>query len=82
LHGRDRPYQGGIIVIIEINVIYTDGTEETVTASQFVSLLRSERIAAIKCSEGWLEIRRNQIVGFMDSYEGLERRKLIREQTE
>lgn len=63
-------------MIINIRVIYTDGIEETVNASQFVELLRSEKIAAIQCAEGWLEIRRDQIVGITESYEGLERRKI------
>ena len=79
LHDRIRVYQGGFAMIIEIKVIYTDGTEDTVNASQFVKLLRSKQIAAIQCAEGWLEIRRNQIVGFTADYEGQERRKTERE---
>jgi len=63
-------------MIIEIKVIYTDGTEDSVTASQFVNLLRLKKIAAIQCAEGWLEIRRNQIVGFTEVYEGLDRREI------
>ncbi len=69
-------------MIIEIKVIYTDGTEDTVNASQFVKLLRSNRIAAIQCAEGWLEIRRNQIMGFTADYEGLERREIKPEKIE
>ena len=69
-------------MIIEIKVIYTDGTKDSVNASQFVKLLRSNRIAAIQCAEGWLEIRRNQIVGFTSDYEGLERRNSDRNQIE
>jgi len=61
---------------IEVKVIYTDGTEDTVNAAKIVELLRSNKIAAIQCAEGWLEIRRNQIVGYTAVYEGLERRKI------
>jgi len=63
-------------MIINLKVIYTDGTEGTVDASDFVKLLRSKKIAAIQCSEGWLEIRRTQIVGFTPDYEGLEKREI------
>jgi len=69
-------------MIIEIKVIYTDGTEHAVSASQFVDLLRLKKIAAIQCAEGWLEIRRNQIVGFKEVYEGLERREINPEKIE
>jgi hypothetical protein len=69
-------------MIIDIQVIYTDGTKDAVNASQFVTLLRSNKIAAIQCAEGWLEIRRNQIVGFTADYEGLERREINREENE
>jgi hypothetical protein len=62
-------------MFIEIKVIYTDGTTDTVNAAQIVELIRSKKIAAIQCAEGWLEIRRNQIVGFTTEYEGPERRK-------
>jgi hypothetical protein len=62
------------MIIIDIHVILTDGTVDTVNPSQFVNLLRSHKIAAIKCAEGWLEIRRDQIVGFKTRYEGQERR--------
>ena len=62
-------------MFIEIKVIYTDGTTDTVNAAQIVELIRSKKIAAIQCAEGWLEIRRNQIVGFTTEYEGSERRK-------
>jgi hypothetical protein len=67
---------GGFTMFIDIKVIYTDGAEDTVNASQFAELLRSNKIAAIQCAEGWLEIRRDQIVGFTADYEGLERRKI------
>jgi hypothetical protein len=63
-------------MILDIKVIYTDGTEDTLDASHFVKLLRSNKIAAIQCAEGWLEVRRNQIVGFTADYEGLEKRKI------
>lgn len=62
-------------MFIEVKVIYTDGTEDTVNAYQIVELLRLKKIAAIQCAEGWLEIRRDQIVGYTKVYEGLERRK-------
>lgn len=62
-------------MIINIKIIYTDGSEDTVSASHFVDLLRSGKIGAIYCGEGWLEIRRNQIVGVTADYDGLERRK-------
>lgn len=63
-------------MIIDIKVIYTDGTEDTVNASNFVTLLRLNKIAAIQCADGWLEIRRDQIVGFTADYEGVEKRKI------
>jgi hypothetical protein len=63
-------------MIINLKVIYTDGIEDTVSASQFVDLLRSGKIGAIQCGEGWLEIRRNQIVGVTEDYEGPERREI------
>ena len=66
---------GGIIMFIKVKVIYTDGTTDTVNAAQIVELLRTKKIAAIQCAEGWLEIRRNQIVGFTSDFEGTERRK-------
>ena len=62
-------------MFIEVKVIYTDGTTDTVNASKIVELMKSNRIAAIQCAEGWLEIRRNQIVGFTTDYNGPERRK-------
>jgi len=62
-------------MFIKITVAYTDGTQDTVDAAQFVELLRSHKIAAIQCAEGWLEIRRNQIIGFTSEYKGPERRK-------
>ncbi|WP_041245456.1 GSU3473 family protein [Geotalea uraniireducens] len=62
-------------MFIELTVIYTDGKKDTVSASKIVELMRSNRIAAIQCAEGWLEIRRNQIVGFTTDYKGPERRK-------
>ena len=62
-------------MFIKVKVIYHDGTTDTVDAFQIVELLRSKKIAAIQCSEGWLEIRRDQIVGFRADYEGPERRK-------
>jgi hypothetical protein len=61
-------------MIINLKVIYTDGIEDIVSQSQFVDLLRSGKIGAIQCGEGWLEIRRNQIVGVTEKYEGQERR--------
>ena len=61
-------------MFIEVKIIYTDGTEDTVNAHQIVELLRSHKIAAIQCAEGWLEIRRDQIVGYTKVYEGLEKR--------
>jgi hypothetical protein len=63
-------------LIIELKVIYEDGTEDTVNASDFVKLLRLNKIVAIQCAEGWLEIRRNEIVGFTTDYEGPEKRKI------
>jgi len=66
--------EGGFAMFIEVKVIYTDGTEDTVNAYQIVELLRSKKIAAIQCAEGWLEIRRDQIVGYTAGYEGLEKR--------
>jgi len=36
------------MIIIDIHVILTDGTVDTVNPSQFVNLLRSHKIAAIK----------------------------------
>ena len=62
-------------MIIIIKIINTDGIEDTVSASQFVDLMRSGKIRAIQCGDGWLEVRRNQIVGVTADYEGLERRK-------
>ena len=62
-------------MFIEVKVIHTDGTEETVNAYQIAELLRSKEIAAIQCAEGWLEIRRNQIVGYSAVYEGPEKRE-------
>lgn len=62
-------------MFIQVKVIYTDGTTDTVNAAQIVELLHAKRIAAIQCSEGWLEIRRDQIVGFKSDYEGPDRRK-------
>jgi hypothetical protein len=62
-------------MFIKVKVIYTDGTTDTVNAAQIVELLRTKKIAAIQCAEGWLEIRRNQIVGFSEDYQGTERRK-------
>ena len=62
-------------MFIELKVIYTDGTTATVNASEIVELMRSKKIAAIQCGEGWLEIRRDQIVGFTADYNGPERRK-------
>ncbi len=62
-------------MFIELKVIYTDGTTDTVNAAKIVELLREKKIAAIQCAEGWLEIRRDQIVGFTAHYEGPERRK-------
>jgi hypothetical protein len=67
--------EGVSAMFIEVKVIYTDGTEDTVNAYQIVELLRLKKIAAIQCAEGWLEIRRDQIVGYTKVYEGLERRK-------
>jgi len=63
-------------MIVEIKVIYDDGTKDTVNASDFVKLLRLHKIVAIQCAEGWLEVRRDQIVGFTADYEGPEKRKL------
>jgi ABC-type nitrate/sulfonate/bicarbonate transport system substrate-binding protein len=74
--GEGHINQGGFIMIINIKIIYTDGIEDIVSASQFVDLLRSGKIGAIQCGEGWLEIRRNEIVGVIADYEGLERRKI------
>ncbi len=65
-------------MFIEVKVIYTDGTIHTVNAAQIVELIRAKKIAAIQCAEGWLEIRRNQIVGFTADYQGPERRKTNR----
>ncbi len=62
-------------MFIKVKVIYTDGTTDTVNAAKIVELLHSKKIAAIQCSEGWLEIRRDQIVGFKADYAGPERRK-------
>lgn len=62
-------------MFIELKVIYTDGTTDTVNAAQIVELLRTKKIAAIQCAEGWLEIRRDQIVGFTADYKGPDRRK-------
>lgn len=62
-------------MFIKVKVIYTDGTTDTVNAAQIVELLRTKKIAAIQCAEGWLEIRRDQIVGFSTDYHGTERRK-------
>ena len=62
-------------MIINLKVIFTDGIKDTVSASQFVDLLRSGKIGAIQCGEGWLEIRRNQIVGVTEDYVGPERRE-------
>ena len=69
-------------MIINIKIIHTDGIEDTVSASQFVDLMRSGKIRAIQCGEGWLEVRRNQIVGVTADYEGLERRKIKPVKTE
>jgi hypothetical protein len=63
-------------MFIKLKVIYTDGTEDNVDASQIIESLRSGKIAAIQCAEGWLEIRRDQIVGYTAGYEGLNRRKI------
>ena len=63
-------------MIINLKVIFTDGIKDTVSASQFVDLLRLKKIAAIQCAEGWLEIRRNQIVGVTEDYVGPERREI------
>ncbi len=62
-------------MFIEVKVIYTDGTTDIVNAARIVELLHTKKIAAIQCSEGWLEIRRDQIVGFKAAYDGPERRK-------
>lgn len=63
-------------MFIKLKVIYTDGNEDNVDASHFIQSLESGKIAAIQCAEGWLEIRRNQIVGYTPGYEGLNRRKV------
>ncbi len=62
-------------MFIKVKVIYTDGSTDTVNAAKIVELMHAKKIAAIQCSEGWLEIRRDQIVGFRADYEGPERRK-------
>lgn len=62
-------------MFIKINLVYADGTKETVDAGQIDELLRLKKIAAIQCGEGWLEIRRNQIVGFTTKFVGTEKRE-------
>jgi len=53
-------------------VIHTDGTVGAVTASRLGELVKTGGIAAYRCSDRWVEVRRNRSRG---NYTGPERRK-------
>jgi hypothetical protein len=62
-------------MFIQVKVIYDDGTTDIVDSAKIVELMRTKKVVAIQCSEGWLEIRRDQIIGFTPEYKGQEKRK-------
>jgi hypothetical protein len=49
---------------MQIEVIQTDGTFGWVKSSTLGKLVKMGGIAAYQCSEGWIEVRRKQSVGF------------------
>jgi hypothetical protein len=62
--------EGGLFMFIK--VIYPDGTSGMVRASSIDRLIRTGKIIAYHCSDGWVELRRKQYL----RYKGPERREL------
>jgi len=54
-----------------LKVIYPNGTSGIVKASIIEGLMRTGKIIAFHCSEGWVEVRRKS----KSAYSGVERRK-------
>ena len=54
-----------------LKVIYPDGTSGMVKASTIEGLMKSEKIIAFHCSEGWVEVRRKS----KSAYLGADRRR-------
>jgi hypothetical protein len=65
----DEP-EGGLFMYLK--VIYPDGTPGMVRATTIGELIRTSKIIAYQCSEGWVELRRKKNMG----YKGGERREL------
>ena len=55
-----------------LKVIYPDGTSGMVKASIIEGLMKSGKIIAFHCSEGWVEVRRRRNV---EEFNGIDRRK-------
>jgi hypothetical protein len=57
-------------IAMMIKVLCADGTFGTVRSAKLGELVKKGGIAAYKCSEGWVEVRRKRNIG----YSGKERR--------
>ena len=55
-----------------LKVIYPDDTSGMVKASIIEGLMKSGKIVAFHCSEGWVEVRRKRNI---EEYNGIDRRK-------
>jgi hypothetical protein len=59
-------------VALHLKVLYPDGTSGIIKASILEGLIKTGKIVAFHCSEGWVEVRRKQK---SKNYLGPERRK-------
>ena len=59
-----------------IKVIRDDGTSGIVRSTSLGELVKSGKVVAYQCSEGWIESRRKPRKGKADEYTGVERRKI------
>ena len=61
--------EGGAVMLRK--VIYPGGTSSMVNFSKIYGLMKSDKIIAFYCSEGWVEVRRKS----KSTYNGVDRRQ-------